>query len=262
MIATQLFLFLLSNISVANAAFTSLHPNFFHVGYPTASKASLNSDKLIIHRDGRKHDHDHHHTQLFGGFGSSDDKRGGKKMKGGDSTKSSLKPKKQWNSYLSDGFKNVPKVTVGVRMISDDDDDNDIDRDTANSWMSVGFVKSVDGKYTSYALLRQRALIADHAKRLYPLQIRSNARLEWGYNEKGDDEETEWVAVPAKEFNSLESPEKGDKDIGFEGFGDPSSGFYCHYDGGKLVNERVGATSKYNPAERKSTQAQSPRRTP
>jgi hypothetical protein len=88
-------------------------------------------------------------------------------------------------------------------------------------------------------------LVAEHAKRLYPLLISSKDKVEWGFqsknnnnaNEKTDDNVNEWVAVNVKNVN-VDAVDV--KKIGFEGRPDPASGYYCHYDvsskGTKVLN--------------------------
>lgn len=44
--------------------------------------------------------------------------------------------------------------------------------DDTNDWMEVGRVRSDNDELTEVAIARQRALIAEHAKRLYPVQVR------------------------------------------------------------------------------------------
>ena len=208
-------------------------------------------------------------TKLFAGFGSSASgsakggkgKGKGKGKKGGKSVLTPLKPKKQWDYYSSDILKNTPRTDVGVRIYDESVSETDTATETEtemNPWLKVGFVKSKDGEYTKYALLRQRALVAEHAKRLYPLKFRSNPRVEWGYIvssagssdkeelEEGEVGEDVWEAVSPKEYDSLDVPSGEEKSIGFEGFCDTATGFYCQYHEGKLVGESISAsTSKY-----------------
>jgi hypothetical protein len=67
---------------------------------------------------------------------------------------------------------------------------------------------------------------------LYPLQISNKKTLEWGYYQENDEE---WKIVDKsildEESNQLDGLEKL---IGFEGRPDPSTGFYCVYDEGRL----------------------------
>lgn len=138
-------------------------------------------------------------------------------------------------------LKKETRVPVGVRIADDGD----------GEWFRVGHVKSVGGEYTAYAVLRQRALLAEHAKRLFPVKMKANAKLEWGYFEYGEDNNedgssVEWTVLDTKEFDSLASPKNAEKEIGFEGYCDKASGYYCNYHEGKLVGESVEASnSKY-----------------
>mmetsp|Transcript_12230 Transcript_12230/g.34964 ORF Transcript_12230/g.34964 Transcript_12230/m.34964 type:complete len:220 (+) Transcript_12230:120-779(+) len=157
-----------------------------------------------------------------GGFGAGGmgKKSGGKKKK--KTTETKLKPKQQWDRYSD--FKREPKIQVAVRIKDEDSDE----------WLVVGRVKSKDNKYTEAAVFRQRAIIAEHAKRLYPIQLSSKKTLEWGYNSSDDEETTEWKTVDKSSMDTVEVLDGFEKLIGFEGRPDPSTGFYCVYDGGRL----------------------------
>jgi len=133
-----------------------------------------------------------------------------------------LKPKAQWDRYLE--LKKETAVAVGVRIIEPGKEED---------WLEVGNIKSVNGEFNQLAVALQRALIADHAKRLFPLKLRGKERLEWGlYN------------VETKTFDAVDKSltdgmdEFDTKQIGFEGTGDPKTGFYCHYNDGRLVSNR------------------------
>jgi hypothetical protein len=101
-------------------------------------------------------------SRLFGGgFGSkssttaSSSSGGGKK--GEDQKKKKdvlikLKPKQQWDRYLS--FKNEPKIRVAVRVMGDDDMLDD-------EWLEVGRVRTTKKELTKLAVARQRAIIAE-----------------------------------------------------------------------------------------------------
>ena len=96
-------------------------------------------------------------------------------------------------------------------------------------WYTVGKIRSKDNELTELSISRQRALIAEHAKRLFPVQIQQGAVLEWGY--KVTDGEWRVVDVKAESKDA-----KGvEKMFGFEGSPDRSSGMYCHYKDGKIV---------------------------
>jgi len=168
-------------------------------------------------------------TSLYaGGFGGGGGMGGAKKKKGAEKEKK-LKPKQQWDRYAE--FKTEPKIVIGVRIKDDD----------SVEWMIVGRVKSKDNKYTEAAVFRQRAIIAEHAKRLYPLQFTSKKTLEWAYHSfDDDDDEIEWKVV---DKSALTDAVDGiEKLIGFEGRPDPASGFYCVYDGGRL---KLGEESSF-----------------
>mmetsp|Transcript_53722 Transcript_53722/g.160846 ORF Transcript_53722/g.160846 Transcript_53722/m.160846 type:complete len:92 (-) Transcript_53722:190-465(-) len=79
----------------------------------------------------------------------------------------------------------------------------------------------------------QRGLIAEHAKRLLPLQVLPKDVVEWAYIKDNDGEE-EWVLI-SKDICD-DAPSGVEKKMGFEGLPDPASGFYCHYDQGRLVD--------------------------
>jgi len=82
---------------------------------------------------------------------------------------------------------------------------------------------------TELSISRQRALIAEHAKRLFPVQIQQGAVLEWGY----EDASGEWQVVDVKAEG--EDVKGIEKQFGFEGVADRGSGMYCLYKEGKLV---------------------------
>lgn len=164
----------------------------------------------------------------FGGGGGMGKKVGNdKKKKKSDNKETKLKPKQQWDRYSE--LKREPKIQVAVRIKDDESDE----------WLEVGRVKSKDSQYTEEAVFRQRAIIAEHAKRLYPLQLTSKKTLEWGYH-TGEDENSEWKIVDKSCMT--DAVEGLEKLIGFEGRPDPASGFYCVYDGGRL---KLGEESSF-----------------
>ena len=135
-----------------------------------------------------------------------------------------LKPKQQWDRY-GDFAKKSTKHEVGVKVLKDGDATND--------WLSVGYVNAKNDAFdVELVVARQRSLIADHAKRLHPLSVMAKDKLEWGYcNSDG-----EWVGVAA--VNDF--VKNFEKEIGFEGIGDPNSGYYCHYKDGKVIALNTG----------------------
>ncbi|KAL7536009.1 hypothetical protein ACHAXR_006866 [Thalassiosira sp. AJA248-18] len=177
----------------------------------------------------RRHGHEapHHdaitpfpHSQTalsMAGFGaaSSKKKKGGAKVP-------KLKAKAQWDRYQD--MKQREKINVGVRIKGDDDESS------ANEWMEVGRVRSADDDNAEVAVAMQRALIAEHSKRIYPVQIPANAVLEWGYM-SGE----EWVVVDKSKGD--DAPKGVEKKIGFEGISDKATGFYCYYHEGRIVEK-------------------------
>ncbi len=166
-------------------------------------------------------------TQLFmagfggggGGGGMGSSKKDKNKV-----TLPKLKAKTQWDRYSD--LKQCKKVRVGVKLANEEDGD----------WMEVGRVRSENDEHTLVAIARQRALIADHAKRLYPVQIPANSVLEWGYIMEDDTDEsstTTWVAVD--KTSGADAPKGIEKKFGFEGISDKASGFYCFYSEGRVV---------------------------
>jgi len=129
-----------------------------------------------------------------------------------------LKAKQQWDRYGN--LKGTIKCTVGVRV------------DGSEEWMTVGYVRSKDDAFSKYAVARQRALIAGHARKLNPIKVAPKSTLEWGAIISD-----EWTTISKEEANN---DSVSDKEIGFEGLCDPNTGFYCHYKDGKIVDELSG----------------------
>ena len=152
-----------------------------------------------------------------------------------------LKAKSQWDRYAE--LKQSRKVTVGVRIRGNDDGAG------RGEWMEVGRVRSEDESLADAAIARQRALIAEHSKRLYPVQIPPNAILEWGYRtDSAEDDgggdgggEAIWAAVDKRRGDDV--PPGFEKKIGFEGISDKATGYYCFYNEGRIV-ERGEAEGK------------------
>jgi hypothetical protein len=84
-------------------------------------------------------------------------------------------------------------------------------------------------------------LAVQHAKRLHPLQVSPKDTLEWGYRNGDGDDETAWVVADKSALDGIETNKGLDRNIGFEGTPDPSTGFYCFYNEGRLVNGAEGA---------------------
>lgn len=170
------------------------------------------------------------------GFGAASSSSTSKKQdkKGSGSSKQlvpKLRPKSQWDRYLD--MKQCKKITVGVRIRGDDESSSD-----NNNWMEVGRVRSESDEHLEVAVARQRALIAEHGKRLYPMKIPPNAVLEWGYlngEEEGDEEKKEWLTVDKSKGD--DAPDGIEKKIGFEGISHPPTGYYCFYNQGRIVEK-------------------------
>lgn len=170
----------------------------------------------------------------FGGGGGSSSSKTKSKKTSKKTDDVSLKPKQQWDRYLD--LKGVTKIPVAVRTRDDPE------------WRMVGHVRSANNNaYTDYAVARQRALIVEHAKRLYPLKITPKSIVEWGYQNTDTDE---WIAVDKSIVKSTttttstdETAKPLEKLIGFEGRPDPNSGYYCVYNEGRLVNGESSSSS-------------------
>jgi len=164
----------------------------------------------------------------FGGGASPSAAKKGKKSKKTGGALPKLKAKTQWDRYQTD-LKTSKSATVGVRIKSSDEDD------VTNEWMEVGRVRSATDEY-EMAIARQRALIAEHSKRLYVLQIPEDSILEWGMKRSGEEEEGEEEVWTVVDKSSGDDAPKGiEKRIGFEGISDEATGFYCYYHEGRVI---------------------------
>jgi len=197
-----------------------------------------------------------------GGEGSNNNNNNNKKNKKKKINKTDtnkMKPKVQWDRYLE--FKYEPKIAVAVQIITDADADVDADATGGGSgeWLNVGCVKSKDSKYTSQAVFRQRGIIAEHAKRLHPIQLATNGKqqvnLRWAYYdfEKKDEEENDteeegqWMIVDKSTISdgTTAADVVGlEKLIGFMGRPDPVTGFYCQYEGGRITSNPLSSNGQ------------------
>ena len=157
------------------------------------------------------------------GFGGSGGSSSTKKKKKNVVKLPKLKAKSQWDRY--NDMKQCKKITVGVRIVGEGEDED---------WMEVGRVRSLNDEYTEVAVARQRALIAEHSKRLYPIKIPPNAAVEWGYIVGDTEEESQWMVVDKSKGD--DAPKDIEKKIGFEGISDKATGFYCYYHEGRIVS--------------------------
>lgn len=159
-------------------------------------------------------------TKMFAGFGKDDTASGSNSKK---KKELKLKPKQQWDRF--NDMKKEKKIRVGVRVTNN------------NIWLEAGNIRSKNDQYTEIAIYRQRALIAEHACRLFPLQVTQRDEVIWAF---WDEESNEWIVVDKSviENNTNNIPASVEKMIGFEGRPDPSTGYYCVYNEGRLVNEK------------------------
>jgi hypothetical protein len=148
------------------------------------------------------------------GFGGpkNDKKKKDKELK--------LKPKQQWDRYTN--LKKATMVRVAVRVEGEEDAE----------WLEVGRVRSNDDNYTEIAVAKQRVLIAEHARRLFPLQVSKDSKVEWAYCL--EEPEVQWKVVDKLVLEG--APDGIEKEIGFEGRPDPATGFYCMYNEGRLID--------------------------
>jgi len=160
----------------------------------------------------------------FGGGGST--KKKGAKKKSAGSTVPKLKPKGQWDKYKS--MKKSSPVKVAARVVKTEGD---------AEWFEVGQIKSEGDEFTELAVVVQRGMIAEHAKRLHPLQFLPKDQVEWGYADTGDDDT--WVAVDRSIAQG--APSGIEKKIGFVGNPDPS-GFYAKTSGPQFTGDTSTAS--------------------
>ncbi|GKY91937.1 hypothetical protein MPSEU_000165300 [Mayamaea pseudoterrestris] len=170
-----------------------------------------------------------------GGFGGS----AGSKDKPSSTTTTSLKPKQQWDRYLAMGKpkdgETVTTVNVAVR------------READGEWFTVGAVRSASDVNIAAAVARQRSLIADHARRLHPLQISKQDKVEWGYSPQQNNVSTDGASWSVVDTKTIAMESGLEKKIGFQGQEDPASGYYCLYNGGRRVTGDSGAAEGKGP---------------
>jgi len=106
-------------------------------------------------------------------------------------------------------------------------------------WYTVGkvaFDEDAAGVTEEYAVTRCKKLIAEHARRIYPVELPKNYDCsEVGVADSKEDElkDEDWRVV--KSTADIEVSKEKDKAIGFEGIPDLPTGFYVCYDKGKAV---------------------------
>ena len=92
-------------------------------------------------------------------------------------TSTTLKSKTQWDRYgnlkADDGIRVATRVvTENTAAAGDAGDTSDTEVQVqAQPWYEVGKIKSEGDAFTEIAVTLQRGIIAEHAKRLYPLQV-------------------------------------------------------------------------------------------
>jgi hypothetical protein len=156
------------------------------------------------------------------GFGGATPKGTGANKKQKKDTVKKLKPKQQWDRYTND-LNESDRVRVAVRVVESTFPSSTAST-TDDEWYQVGAVKSKDNAFTEAAVICQRAIMVQHARRMFPLKILANDVLEWGYTTmQGEIFDECWVVVDKAE-NPL--PDDVDKLIGFLGLADPT-GFYA-----------------------------------
>lgn len=172
-----------------------------------------------------------------GGMGGNKNKKNKKKA-----APATLKPKKQWDRYA--GYKSATLYKVGVRVVNDKED---------NEWLETGKVKTKNDEVAvDMAVMVQRGIIAEHSKRLYPLKVLPKDKVEWGYSAVVKPEQGDWTLIGKDDVKDI--PAGTEKIIGFEGKPDSASGFYCHYEGGRLVDRYSGDVVAKEYALRKDRQ--------
>jgi hypothetical protein len=165
------------------------------------------------------------HMAGFGeGRGSAQIKKANLNKKKPPASTLKLKPKIQWDRFCS--LKRGTGVRVAVRVANDGSD--------AGEWYEIGSVKSEGDECTELAVDLQKGIIAEHAKRLNPLQFLPKDKVEWAYaSATATPEQEDWIVV--EKTDASDATPGIEKKIGFEGIPDPSSGFYCNYEGGKIT---------------------------
>ena len=91
-------------------------------------------------------------------------------------TSTTLKSKTQWDRYgnlkADDGIRVATRVvTENTAAAATGDADDAGDEVQVQPWYEVGKIKSEGDAFTEIAVTLQRGIIAEHAKRLYPLQV-------------------------------------------------------------------------------------------
>lgn len=72
------------------------------------------------------------------------------------------------------------------------------------------------------------------------MKVLPKDRVEWAYSKSFTPEQGDWIMI--NKDIAQDAPTGFEKKIGFEGKPDPASGFYCHYENGRLVDKYSGDT--------------------
>ncbi|KAL7527283.1 hypothetical protein ACHAWF_002121 [Thalassiosira exigua] len=158
------------------------------------------------------------------GFGTSSrtsKKKGGKKKNVAKAGSNALKPKAQWDKFKA--LKSSNRVAVAARVVAEG---SSVD---SNDWYDIGVIKSEGDEYIESAVVLQRGIIAEHARRMYPLNFLLNEMIEYAYDaaegggETTDANKPEWVVVTKGKEDV--PPNVTKNMVGFQGHPD-KSGFY------------------------------------
>ena len=191
-----------------------------------SSEAFLTVPSVVVNRQGLSFVTSTSTSTLqMSGFGASSSSSKNDKKK----TDTKLKPKQQWDRYTD--LKGCESIVVAVKVVNSTSSVTERPEDKVE-WFQVGTIRSKDNAFTEAAVVKQRLLIAEHSRRLFPLQIFAKDTLEWAYM-KGD----EYVPV-----GKVEMPDGIEKLIGFVGLPD-ATGFYTR-NTESLVDNSVGGFAK------------------
>jgi hypothetical protein len=145
-----------------------------------------------------------------------------------------LKPKQQWDRFVA--LKNSESIPVAVGVV-DPTVETTSTSDSQIEWLQVGLVRSKDNAFTEEAVMRQRLLISEHARRCYPHKIQAKDTLGYSYLNKSD----QLMVVGKGVWGEVKMPADIEKDCGFVGIPD-KTGFYARSSGAmddKSVTKRV-----------------------
>eukprot|EP00520_Triparma_pacifica_P010658 CAMPEP_0118654422 /NCGR_PEP_ID=MMETSP0785-20121206/12388_1 /TAXON_ID=91992 /ORGANISM="Bolidomonas pacifica, Strain CCMP 1866" /LENGTH=213 /DNA_ID=CAMNT_0006547095 /DNA_START=233 /DNA_END=874 /DNA_ORIENTATION=+ len=148
-----------------------------------------------------------------------------------------LRPKGQWDRYLKFLTTHKKDTTLGYNFGT-----CVIRTPSSKKWIKVGYVAALPGVDVSDAVMVQKRIIFEHARRLQPGNFVNGGKtdVEWGVlkgrgdgnrEDQGGGEDYEEAEVITK-FKKVDA---GVGEVGFEGMPDPATGFFCKYDKGKII---------------------------